>query len=210
MIMRYGIDTTTFCEHGLNPSGMHKQKQWAERMAEQLENKRTRITWNRNEQSKEKLLWGGTGLIVIGTNTQRVPDFGEDPTQLGRWNWVRTRGLSGIIVRIVSIYIPVNNSGLLSVSAQQRRFFDREKRPGCITEIWWADLNDCIKKWYDDGEQLIISDDINSNVISQESRSFFNKFNMTEAINNKHSNTAETCKKIDKEYRLMEYGLHLQ
>ena len=43
---------------------------------------------------------------------------GEDPRQLGRWTWSRTREKNGITARIVSAYRPVISKGPTSTYVQ--------------------------------------------------------------------------------------------
>ena len=62
---------------------MHEQ--WKERMMGQLELSLSKISYNRNKKTTDKQLWGGTGIIIQNTTTQRLLGWGEDPRKLGRW-----------------------------------------------------------------------------------------------------------------------------
>ena len=57
-------DSTSISEHGLNPRNLPKHEQWAERMLGKLENQRSKISWNQNEETGMKQMWGGTGTII--------------------------------------------------------------------------------------------------------------------------------------------------
>ena len=185
-------DITTLSEHGLNPKNLPSHEQWPERMYGQFENYRSKLSWNVNEKNTDQRLWGGTGTIIIGKTTQRILEMGDDPRGLGRWTWTKLRGFNGIIIRIISIYIPHNSSGQETVAGQHRRYYDDHKICGNIIDLLWKELDQELSKWYDDGEQLIVSGDFNQEVTEDDIKTYFEKYNMYEVPTTKHENTPET------------------
>lgn len=67
-----------------------------------------------------------------------------------------------------------------------------KKHNGHITDILWEDLGTQLKSWYDNGDQIIVSGDINEKVTHTKIRAFFQQFDMTESLSTKHPFTPET------------------
>ena len=103
------------------------------------------------------------------------------------------RGKSAVTIRILSVYKPASKKGTLSVYAQHRRYFDLTHTPGEVNEIWWDDLATLLQEWFNAGDQIIVSGDINQDVTDSKITEFFEQYNMTERLTNKHTETPETC-----------------
>ena len=126
MIEELQINSLTFSELGLNFKNVPKHEKWSERILGQLDNSYQYITYNTNELSSEPKLWGGTGIIIKDTTAQRYLDAGCDETGLGRWCWYKLRGKLGTVIRILSLYVPINNQGILTVASQHRKYFNKK------------------------------------------------------------------------------------
>ena len=118
--------------------------------------------------------------------------MGNDPRGLGRWTWTKLRGYNGIIIRIISIYIPHNSRGQETIAGQHRKYYDNHQICGNIIDLLWEEFAKEMNKWYEDGEQLIVTGDFNQEMTDDDIVEFFGKYNMYEAPTTKHDNTPET------------------
>ena len=183
-----GANTVTFQEHGLNPRVLPRHEQWAERCDGLVEQQISKISWNVNECTTSSRLWGGVGTIILGTAISRLIKFGEDPSGLGRWNWSYLRGVGGRNVRLISVYVPTvsESTGNDRVEAQHERYFNIQKRDGTVLAIYWEDLAKDLSKWYESGDQILLSGDVNVEVTDPSITAFFAQFDMRNVLIDLH------------------------
>ena len=85
---------------------------------------------------------------------------GEDPSGLGRWTWAQYRGKQGIVLRVVSVYMPSKNTnGIISVPAQHKRYLQERNDDRDPRQAFCEDLTTEMDKWLQEGDQLIIGGD---------------------------------------------------
>ena len=168
-------------------------------MLGQLESQRSRLSWNKNEETSAQQMWGGTGVLIQGKTIQRIQKFEENKSNLARWSSCTLRGKEGAVVRIVSIYVPNEKStGPASVATQHRRYYDKKSIPGECNKIWWKDFKQALDKWYQNGENIIVAGDVNEEVQSESIQAIFNEYEMRECLTERHDETPETCKQNNK------------
>ena len=131
---------------------------------------------------------GGTAIITQSEMALRHMESGGDTKRLGRWSWVKIRGKNDISLRIVSVYVPHLNKthGHLNVYAQHQ---DALLTMGiainpikCFWEDFWAMIDECIQN----GEQLIIAGDWNTDVRKEDFTNRFLDRNLVPAITESH------------------------
>ncbi len=98
------IDVFAFAEHNICWDLIPKQQQLSERTRGWWENAHWVTSFNKREKYPIAHQPGGSGLGVFNYLSHRALQPGSDHTGLGRWSWVRLRGHSGHILRIVSAY----------------------------------------------------------------------------------------------------------
>jgi len=119
---QFHIDVFAFAEHNICWDLIPKQQQLAERTRGWWENAHWAMGYNKREKYPIAHQPGGTGIAVLNKLSHRALKPGGDQTGLGRWCWVRVRGQSGQILRIVLAYRPCYSSGPLSTYQQQVRY----------------------------------------------------------------------------------------
>ena len=103
-----------------------------------------RTSWFRRFPSPSARQPGGVAILVRDSHSGRVMESGDDPSGLGRWVWVRLRGVGGQTTVVVSAYRPVDNQrDLYSVWSQQRTHFDN-MTPICLTDPRQAFMDDLV------------------------------------------------------------------
>ena len=108
---------------------------------------------------------GGVSLWSIGVGVHRTQSTGHDTSGLGRWAWTRYRGRQGIHLRVVTAYRPVlNTSGAMSVWNQQKSHFEAQDDDRCPRAIFISDILVEIRKWKEEGDQIVIGMDANEDV----------------------------------------------
>jgi hypothetical protein len=118
---RGGYDVTMFAEHGLNASKLASGQSWHHQVC--MNSKKTFPQVSYNSMENDKSQWnqfGGTGVTISEDLRARKSKHGSDPTQLGRWTFVRVHGRRGEATVFVSAYRPCKNkTGPGSVWSQQ-------------------------------------------------------------------------------------------
>ena len=152
-IRKFGIDSISFQEHGLNPRMLPKHEQWAERILGRLEYERSKLSFNVNDISTDRRLWGGTGSILHKTCSLRVVEMGDDKTGLARWSWAKIRGIAGRVVQIVSIYVPHANSnhGSVKVATQHLDYLNNDHIDENTLEFFW----NCFQREWMNGLMMV-------------------------------------------------------
>ena len=122
--------------------------------------------FNKNEV-RNTFQRGGVCIHTCGPILATTTTTGNDPRNLGRWSWFKFHGSDGIVVRVVSVYIPCKNldptqSG--SVYAQHRRYYLRKNIESCPIENLKNELLNEIDQWVRNGEKIIVCGDFNENV----------------------------------------------
>ena len=107
---------------------------------------------------------GGTATILIDEMASRPLQPGNDTKGYGRWSWIVLNGKDNRITRFITAYCPckstTNTSGAYS---QQLIALALDGRPDeCPRKVFWDDLAFNIDRWTQNGEQLVIMGDWNS------------------------------------------------
>lgn len=118
---------------------------------------------------------GGSVILSVDDTCDRVHGKGGyDPTGLGRWAWTRHKGPADASVRVVLGHRPCDSKGETTVHSQHKSDDDCLPR-----DAWFKDLQEDIKKWKEDGDQIILTADINQDMRSTEQvKEAFNKMGM--------------------------------
>jgi exonuclease III len=92
---------------------------------------------------------------------------GGDPTGLGRWTWARIRGKGGITFRYASVYCPCENrEGKIAVWTQHKPFLQSRNDDRDPRKAFLEDLQDQVKQWIKEGDQVLVCGDFNHGVFS--------------------------------------------
>jgi exonuclease III len=145
--------------------------------------------------------WGGTGVLCRGKLHHFTMGSGGDATGLGRWTWARIRGKGGVVFQYASVYCPCENkSGKIAVWTQQKTYLQENNDDRDPRRAFMQDLAEEIKKWIDEGDQVLIGGDLNHDVLSKKVTTMFEDLGMTNLIYDRHdATTAPSTYFLDEE-----------
>ena len=109
-------------EHNTNFSKVSQQDHLKERFKKVWRKYKTRTTWIKTKNWKQKGSHqpGGVALITNGDASDYMNESGEDDQGLARWVWMKFEGRSEVKTAVIQIYRPVKNmKGEHSVYVQQ-------------------------------------------------------------------------------------------
>ncbi len=89
-------------------------------------------------------------------------------------------------LRIITIYRPVYSTGTLSAYQQQRNILLDNDIDTCPRTQLLLELRDCVVKWKNQGEQIIVMGDFNEDIQGSTIRNFFATLDMKELILDMH------------------------
>ena len=188
-INNYEINILMMQELGLNWDAVNHADQWRERVKANLEYQQTKsyVSHNKQDPKRHPRQWGGTGILSYGKVSFFAMGAGSDKAQLGRWTWSRFRGKGDIVFRCVSLYRPSNSrNGEETVYQQHKEYLQRQNDDRCPRAAFLEDLDDEMAEWLAEGDQLLVTGDINDNIFSQEISDLFAKHNMRNIIFDRH------------------------
>ena len=153
-----------------------------------FENQRTIAHHNLHDNKCKYYQPGGTAIIAQGDTALRQLDSGGDKRKLGRWSWYRIRGKNNKTVRVVSIYVPHTNKtqGKSNVYSQHQDALLTMGITKDPIEIFWGDMWEEVDKWIDEGDQIVLAGDWNTDVREADFRDKFLERGLVPAIIGTH------------------------
>ena len=151
-------------EHNTNFSKVSQQDQLKERFNKVWRKTKTRTTWIRTKNWKQKSpnQPGGVALLTNGEASDFMHESGEDTSGLARWTWMKFEGRSDVKTSIIQIYRPVKNQkGENSVYVQQQC---RLKEGEEVLSKFDDDLLELVDSMLIDGFRVIVMGDFNMDV----------------------------------------------
>jgi hypothetical protein len=191
-------DAIMMTEMGLPWRKLDNRDRWYERVREAFQSTRSSLANNLNEPKQTTVpQYGGVGVMVVNDMTHRIVSQGTDPTNLGRWSWVRLEGKQEHHLRIVSVYRPVDSVGPGTVYSQHERHFSKIGRTTNPREAIYEDLFDAITSWKALGDHIIVGIDANEDVRTGQTKDLFRSLDMHESILRAHADKSPpaTCDK---------------
>ena len=117
---------------------------------------------------------------------QYVKELGKDPSNLGRWSWIRVKGNNEITTVIISAYLPcrARKESMLSTYAQQKRYWLLQGIDICPRKKAREDLIAFISDKTREGNRIILMLDGNENMRTGKLANMLRKepINMRDAI----------------------------
>ena len=183
------LDVLLMNEVGLNWKKVSADNQWVERTTGKLYGSKAVFAHNTTELAlTDTIQYGGVGIIATHELAHRIIDRGYDPTNLGRWAWIRIQGKEGHTTRIATAYRPWESPGASTVFHQHARGLaqlDDHRNP---IDALLEDLQLAINAWKAAGDHIIIGMDANEDVRVGQVHDTFEKLGLREAILDRHSN----------------------
>ena len=183
------LDVLMMNEVGLNWKAVPADNQWVERTTGKLNGSKAVFAHNTTEpKSTDTTQYGGVGIVVTQEIAHRIIGTGRDPTNLGRWAWIRIQGKEGHTVRIATAYRPWESPGASTVFHQQARGLSKKGDHRNPIDALLEDLTKAIAEWKESGDHIIIGMDANEDVRHGTVNTQFARLGLREAILDKHSN----------------------
>jgi hypothetical protein len=102
-IIQAELDAFMCPEVGLNWKAVSAENQWVERTQGKLSGSKAVFAHNTTEPAiTDAIQYGGVGIVATRELAHRIISQGRDPTNLGRWVWIRIQGKEGHTVRIAT------------------------------------------------------------------------------------------------------------
>ena len=165
-LIRHEVDIIGWQEIGIAFHMLPHSKRLAERLKDPRWTKQ-RISSTHNKHEKvDSFQYGGTAMATFDEPAHRVHSTGGDTTGLGRWSWITFNGKNNVTTRIISAYVPCKSSNdkYKTVYNQHRRYFLRQGNTECPRKLFQLHLVQSIKKWQQQGEQIVLLIDMNENL----------------------------------------------
>ena len=127
---------------------------------------------------------GGTAVISNSKMSAKVNDKGSDPSNLGRWTWVRCGEKGRLNTTFFSVYRPCaphTSAGSTTFDQHLRHIKSDNPREQIL-----IDLEEEIKKFQIKGDNIIIGMDANENVKGRRISRFMDALNLKDAILSLH------------------------
>ena len=153
-----------------------------------FENGASAASYNQRALRAPISLPGGTALIMQGETALRKIKYNYDNKRLGRWVSSQIRGKNGMILRLVSVYVPCISTeyGEKKVFCQQQKAIIAMGIKKDVKTTFWKDLWEQIDTWLDQGENLIVGGDWNTDVRQETFLQPFKERNLLPAVITKH------------------------
>jgi hypothetical protein len=188
-IVQAELDLLMLNEVGLNWKAVPADNQWVERTTGRLQDSKEVFAHNTTEPDlTDTIQYGGVGMLVATKELANcIISTGKDPTNLGRWVWIRIQGEEGHTVRIATAYRPCESPGVSTVFHQQVRGLSKNEDHRNPIEALTEDLAKAIQVWKEAGDHIIIGMDANEDVRYGGINLAFKGLGLREAILDKHS-----------------------
>ena len=165
-IEEFNVDVCTLAEMNVNWKLVGKKNTISDITRGWFDNQRIKTSYNHHDKYGSKHQPGGTAVISRGETALRVIQRGEDKRFMGRWSWQLLRGKEGIKLRIIALYFPnsTKHFGHKKVYVQQQRVLLAQKIKESVWTTFWKDFMEEVDEWLEQGDQLVIAGDWNSDV----------------------------------------------
>jgi len=169
-LARNQIDIVGFTEVNRYWPNMNEKDRWRQRTHGWWETSNTTIAYNNKDSTNSTFQPGGTMITSIGKPAHRIEETGKDETGLGRWTWQKMKGKRNIMLRIISAYRPCvpSTAGPTTAYSQQQRYLNIVQDTREPRQAFLDDLGKNIEKWHNEGDQIILMADLNTDVTSKE------------------------------------------
>jgi hypothetical protein len=187
-IMENKIDIMAIVETNVNWKRVRKKMTIWDKTRGWFENQRVSAAYNSRDRSGKRYQPGGCSIITRGELALRSDKSGQDHRKLGRWTWTSYQGKNGIKMKIISVYVPnkAQQYGIRKTFSQQQQVLLSQGIKTNPISIFWEDFWKMIDKCIDDGDQLIIGGDWNTDVRNNEFLQDFKERKLIPSIIQRH------------------------
>jgi hypothetical protein len=164
---KLNVDIAAYCEHQLNMRNRHNVNGFNQLFKGGKASIQS-VVAHYIHKNISRVQEGGTSLLLFGALTEQLAhdEPGKDETGLGRWLVMTLKG-DGVQTRVVCSYNPCYNKNPDSSTSyqQHRRYFITKKGDlTCPRTKFREDFVAQLKKWREEGKQLIVCLDANKHI----------------------------------------------
>ena len=187
-IIDYDIDAMLMAELNVNWERMSRKNTLSQIARRWFENVKVSNSYNTHRKSIGKWLPGGTATLIQGPLSFRTNKPDIDSRYMGRWASQTITGKHGLTTRVVSVYVPQpkRQYGEKKVHQQQQEALLKIGISGSVLDVFWADFWSAIDEWIENGEQLIIGGDWNTNTTCNKFLEPFKSRNLVPCVQSRH------------------------
>ena len=187
----FNVDVCGISEVNLNWRKINEADQLYSRALAFWGSAKTQVAFNAHANDAPRRHHGGTALVAIGPAASCVGDSGADPSGLGRWAWFELRRDRRTV--IVSAYRPTaTGSGPDTVANQHRSFLRTTNDDRCPRKAFLDDLGQAIDNWHQEGRQVIVGMDANTNVTGPELAEWSKAHDLCNVLADSHAHLPPT------------------
>ena len=182
-------DIMALAEVNVNWSKIPREKTLPQTCRRWFQTSKTAFAYNQHERNKRfEHQPGGTAILTTGEMALRTSSITNDKKRMGRWVSKVIQGKNNIRTRIVSVYVPIlmRKHGYKKVMCQQQRALLSMGITENVLKVFWKDFWDEVDQWLEQGEQLVIAGDWNTDVTSDSFLAEFDKRELAPAISSLH------------------------
>ena len=191
LMLQKEVDCMAIAEVNVNWSKLPRDKTLPHICRRWFQTSKVAFGYNQHEKRRKyRHQPGGTAILTKGEMALRISRTTTEGKRLGRWTSTVIQGKQGIKTRIVSVYVPIvmSKHGHKKVSCQQQRALLGMGVTGNVMEVFWQDFWKDVDNWIEQGEQLIIAGDWNTDVTKEPFVEEFKKREMVNGISTLHGN----------------------
>jgi hypothetical protein len=189
VIKKIGFDVVGLPKNNIYWKLVSAEDQLRERVRGWFDYQKINVSYYEGYQATKPSQVGGVGQWALNRIVHRICECVQDGLGLGRWTWQVFRGKGGRKLRVVSAYRPVySESSDGTTWSQQKAFYDKMEREGNPRDIFTQDIQAALKKWVNDGEQVILGIDVNEDVRTGSFTRKLKEVGMRELITSRHGN----------------------
>ena len=187
-IQKYKVDIMALVETNVNWKRVKKNRTIWDKTRHWFENQRVSVAYNSLDRSGKKYQPGGCSIITQGELALRSDKSGQDERRLGRWAWSSYVGKNRIKMRFISAYVPnkAKQYGVRKTYSQQQRVLLASGIKKDPIDVFWEDIWKAIDKWKEEGDQIIIGGDWNSDIRDEKFLQPFKERNLIPSITGRH------------------------
>ena len=159
------------------------------------EQRRIQVAQNVTKPAQEsEHLVGGVAIAAFGDLVYRISDQGTDERNLGRWGYITITGKNNVTTSIFTCYCPCRGKSPGSAYSQQLIYMaeNKDQLPdtNCPRQLFGMDLKEVIGKKIEQGHQIILMGDFNSEY--SELESWMLELGLQDLIGKKHGKGPKT------------------
>ena len=182
------IEIMTMAEMNTNWNKLPKNRSLHQTIRGWCEHQHIIAAFNQRDKYGAMHQPGGTAVFCRDEMGLRFMGAGVDEKKLGRWSWMKFRGKNSMSIRVISVYVPniTLQTGSKKVYNQQKHALLAMGISQSVSTVFWSDFWKLIDEVLDNGENIIVAGDWNTDVRDERFLNPFSQRNLVPAVIDRH------------------------